>query len=816
MEVLEVPVKVGLGKDSPEASFYSINNTVPYSEKSYSFDAIRTANKFGGDCKQTDEDCTHVMTDVWLGQRHRWEEEYKDGQLDFLDGSGQVGKISWFVPKFTAERHPFCTSYLNLAKYRENLANIFHRPTSWKDYCDEVSNTGCNVTDGIADRYPEANEGGYFFSNGYRGHFRPTAKNNCKGEEIASECTGHIVNAPCTWSTFVESQAHWNNISLVSDGKYSPNGGYSHSEMIQIWSAANATKSDVIMWWFEPNGLVEMFLGTDAEFTKVTLPTPSLDCERARVTPEDRCSEDLDVRRGELLGSCDNKAHVTRKAIARSLMRTALAEGDEIESPGYMFIRHFNVEDFQVNAMLNEYITRGGTGKAAREVVCEWVADHLDYLGSFVPEGHPRKLVLDEPIGASYIVAICLGGFAVIYVLLISFLMFQRRKEKVFVYAQIQFIYVVLFGLLLVALGAILHAVEPTQVNCTTQVWFVSMGYTCELIPLIIKVYALNRVMNASKKLKRVRIRPSALYAKVIAINFMVAVYVLVWTLLDPPTKSVYFSLKNDTFVVKHVGCYSSMGYWQTLYLIFEGFLVLAASILAFESRTAKAEFNESKVLGLMIYSHFVFSALRVVAYNVFEDEVVALSMSFLLSFDVITAVSIYMIPKFINIRRGVHKKRSILGIISASFRTSETVHQIQLAAKANRISRIGQSMHMLFGPTRLPESKVAGTKESGDVETKSRVTEVVKEVEGKDEKGNGGKDRLEPSDQVLPRPRLTSSLSRGAKRSVRLLLSSAHEIMEASNESLEPLSEFVEEQDNSPTGEDSRIGGEDQSIMDA
>jgi hypothetical protein len=653
MEFLNVPVTVGLGDDTPIASFYSTSSALPYSRKSYSFEAIRKANELGGNCILTDEDCIHVIPDVWLGQRDTLLKAFDDGQIDYLDSNGQVGKISWYIPAFTAARHPLTVTYLGMEGKREELAGIFKRPTTWADYCHEVSESNCSQADGIADWYPSEEEKGKYFASGYIGHFRDTAKNNCTGAENNNTCTGHIVNAPCSWSTFLEAQAYYNNIPLESDGPSHVNGGYSYGEMLQIWDAANATRSDVIMWWYEPDPAVEAFRETDFAFTKVHLPSPSVECRESRVSPEDRCSADPLVRRGAIEGSCDNIGHTTKKVIASSLRDTTASTPEVDKSPGYSAIRNFNIDDLDLIVILKNYVDNGKTAHAAREAVCEWVHDNVDLLQQFTPIGYPRQMLdksdSDRRIA---IAAQVIGVIATLYVLVAFALTYKMRKARIFVCAQVQFIFIILFGLLLVALSAVLHSVPPNDNFCVAQFWLVALGYTCELAPLIIKVSAMNHLMRASRRMRRVRINPSALYAKVIFLTLLVAIYLIVWTAADPPSAIEFRTLSEDQMTISvQPACSSNSDHWVTIYHFWEGSLILWALVLAFQSRNAKAEFNESRSVGTMIYSHFVFAALRVVVLLVFEDDpqTTAIGTSFFLSFDVISALTLYLIPKWIN-----------------------------------------------------------------------------------------------------------------------------------------------------------------------
>jgi hypothetical protein len=71
MEILEVPVTIGLGQNTQKESFYGPDNSFPYSTTSYPFDALKTANEVK-DCRMTQEDCAHVMVEVWNSQLRDW------------------------------------------------------------------------------------------------------------------------------------------------------------------------------------------------------------------------------------------------------------------------------------------------------------------------------------------------------------------------------------------------------------------------------------------------------------------------------------------------------------------------------------------------------------------------------------------------------------------------------------------------------------------------------------------------------------------------------------------------------------------------
>ena len=110
--------------------------------------------------------------------------------------------------------------------------------------------TVIDVNNMLSARYPETDieKNSYFVEGLYSGHFRMTDDNDC--DMNPDTCVGHVVSPTCSWTTYVENQMYWNNISLASAGPKEPNNGYSYSSMIEIWRAANATRSHVLTWWW--------------------------------------------------------------------------------------------------------------------------------------------------------------------------------------------------------------------------------------------------------------------------------------------------------------------------------------------------------------------------------------------------------------------------------------------------------------------------------------------------------------------------------------------------------------------------------------
>jgi hypothetical protein len=663
MEVVGVPATVGLTTDdSAKASFYNPINTLEYSAEAYPWAAIGTANEFD-DCTLTKEPCVHVLPEVWSGQRKDWLELLQNEAIDPVIANGMVGKISLYIPAFTAKLYPTLVSFYGL-QGKENrllLAETFYRPTTWLDYCQQVSNSTCSTADSTSKEYPSPDEEQLYFSEGmYTGHFRPNDKNDC---EKSLFCTGHVVAFSCQFSTDLDSQLYWNDIiGLETDGPNDPNGGYDYTSMVQIWRAANATKSNVIMQWSQPDPLEE-FVGSDSEFQQVLLPTATNVCLQNRVGAEDRCSQDIMIRRGDPKGACDSEAHALKQVMATSVGETTLSQLEASQSPAFELIKSIKITEFEIHAIFNKWIKKGvdRSGNDAREAVCTWVVENLDNLLDFVPVGYPKQRTDDNQYDKWFLyLAQVVGALTSCVVLTLLTLSFRYRETKVMVYAQPIFVRLILIGFLFTSAAAMVIVFEPTTASCTTTMWLVVLGYSVELVPVLVKTAAINHVVHSSiKSQQRVTMSPRRLIGKVIVALALVLSFLICWTVIDPPTRleTLVMSEKDPEIVEVFLRCGSDKKVWRLTAAAWLALLLFIAAILAFQSRNTTQHFNESKSLGKMVYSHFLFMVMRNITLifqlsDTLPSGVTATLLSFNYSLDALIAMSIYLLPKFLEARK--------------------------------------------------------------------------------------------------------------------------------------------------------------------
>jgi hypothetical protein len=147
--------------------------------------------------------------------------------------------------------------------------------------------------------------------------------------------------------------------------------------MIQIWLAANYTKSDVIGWWWRPEALYEQFQGTDFELQSVSLPPTNYKCVENRMNIEERCGDDDALRVGNREGSCDVPPIPNYKLLSTGLYNLVHDPSipDPLRSPAYDVMKEFTIDGFILGQIFDYWFNSNGVdryGVDPRDAVCRW------------------------------------------------------------------------------------------------------------------------------------------------------------------------------------------------------------------------------------------------------------------------------------------------------------------------------------------------------------------------------------------------------------------------------------------------------------
>ncbi len=564
-----------------------------------------------------------------------------------------VGNLGLYTTQFTVKNNSSLISHFGLrgAANTQKLAETFKTPITWGDYCSLVSN--CTLGDDVARRKPltELEKISYFVEDYYTGHFMK----NCT---VNGTCMGFFANAPCRWTTYAEGQMYWHDIALKSTGPEA-NGGYGPEHLQQIWLAANATKSNLIMWWWAPSRFKESFAGTESEFQRITFPVPTDECIKYRQThlvESSRCSGDINLRKGEKIGSCDYQMVTVQKAISKGL---AIMVGDDVDnllrSPALEFLQDVQLPAFSMDTILAEM----NGSLPPRDVVCNWVYDNLDYMKSHVPFGFPRKFDSTHSRGGSVQnVARVFSSVALVWVLTTAVLVIKWRATIRVKLAKLDVLIWVLIGATLVVIGALAASLDTTNATCMISKWTTLLGYTIEMVPIIIKIGTINTLVRVARQLQTFDLKKIHLDHYLLGAILFIFIYLMVATLLDPikvKTVAMGSPYTGDMMNIHVCGiCSRNNVSWVLVEFGLQATLLIIAIVLVFQSRDVFSKFNEGQGLTLMVFSHSVFLIMRIIVerlYSTSPDRCTDLSVeSILKSLDITLATAFYFGPKFISI----------------------------------------------------------------------------------------------------------------------------------------------------------------------
>lgn len=460
----------------------------------------------------------------------------------------------------------------------------------------------------------------------------------------------------------MEQQAYHLNIALRSSGPEKGCRGYPYARLVEVVKAANATQSDVMFFWWSPEALYSKFSRTDFEFQRVSLPPPTQECVDAAVTSEERCDENEAVRIGKPEGVCMEPPSTLQKFVAQSLLTISQdpSAPGALQSPAYDLIKDFTITSLQLGEVLDRWLARGDNSAFdLRYATCEWLVENWEDIESdLIPENFPRIIKEEEDkMDAFSVVTLVLSLLAMVAVLITSALAYIQRERPVIRNAQVGFLFILLVGLFSVTVGNILSALPPTDALCGLTIWLVNVGYTLELVPLIVKIAGILTLLSAARQMKRVVLDMRHLYAMVIGITSIVVFFLLAWSLVDIPVKETFFTLSSVTapdgskVITQEHYCSSDSDFWNYFAALWFFILLLAASVLAVQTRHLKTDYNETETLAVLIYSHSVFVILRILTFTMSsEDEADAVRFrSVIISCDVLAALAIYFVTKFVS-----------------------------------------------------------------------------------------------------------------------------------------------------------------------
>ncbi|CAB9521809.1 Receptor-type guanylate cyclase gcy [Seminavis robusta] len=234
-------------------------------------------------------------------------------------------------------------------------------------------------------------------------------------------------------------------------------------------------------------------------------------------------------------------------------------------------------------------------------------------------------------------------------------LTYTKRKTKALYFVQSEFLFLIQIGMLLSIGSAVTLALSPSSATCGVTNWIASLGYVLQLIPLLIRILAINQLAASGKQMQRVRLNIWMLYGSVAATAALLVVFLIVWTLVDPPQEQLQYEMTDfetpngETIVHVYDYCWSENQFWYYIHFGWKAVILLPACLIALLALRVKEDLNDTRNLAAVLFIRVLFLILMVSAGVLAQDNRSDLMgyWSLLVSLDTIASIIIYMLPKF-------------------------------------------------------------------------------------------------------------------------------------------------------------------------
>ena len=262
--------------------------------------------------------------------------------------------------------------------------------------------------------------------------------------------------------------------------------------------------------------------------------------------------------------------------------------------------------------------------------------------------------ILGESGVAIAAILVCIIGVTACAIIL--FLSFKFSREKVLRRSQLIFIYIFLWGAILMNL-TVLSMYGPNSVsNCMLRVWAVNITSTLMFAPLIMKLHRVDVLYHTLQRGGRRRtISDFTVGLQVIGLLSVDMAILLAWTFVDQPRPiAVVRTFPGVYDNITDIMCNTSIEQpFERAMVTWKALLLLFGVIKSIRTWSLPKEISEAKYFALAIYNIAVFGSISYflsIFGIVSADATVALKCAGIFTSATVSA-AIIMIPKLLTIQ---------------------------------------------------------------------------------------------------------------------------------------------------------------------
>ncbi len=260
-------------------------------------------------------------------------------------------------------------------------------------------------------------------------------------------------------------------------------------------------------------------------------------------------------------------------------------------------------------------------------------------MKSFVPPSHPRTMVLSNNSGLT-IAAFLSSAVAILLAMCTTGGIIYKKRQvslgrSTQVLPQVEFLLFLLVGILMVSIGGLLLAIEPSRGTCIGSIWLINVGYTAQLVPTLICVSTIIKIVKDSMRMKMVRVDKKKMFRsrRSIGISGLAAIYCLFWTIFDTPHSEASLQVTDvqnkfgETIVNVSHYCDSDSDIWFYISFTYQATLLLCASALAYQMRQVPNVSSSVETILPLSFYRFMFANANFLLHHVVTYLINSLSM---------------------------------------------------------------------------------------------------------------------------------------------------------------------------------------------
>ncbi|KAJ3312792.1 Gamma-aminobutyric acid type B receptor subunit 2 [Blyttiomyces sp. JEL0837] len=202
----------------------------------------------------------------------------------------------------------------------------------------------------------------------------------------------------------------------------------------------------------------------------------------------------------------------------------------------------------------------------------------------------PAKAVVTTSVLMVIVTILCLIG------------VFALQKDPVIKASSPSSITIAGIGIIIGFLSVIPGSLKPSNGVCIVDIWMIPIAFSIVMGISISKTFRILRIFNNPRAMK-IRMTNLELFGYMLVAVAINAVILVIWTLFDPPVPTIV--QRGSTPGMVFWSCASKSATSQSIFTavlyLYNIFLLIILSLLAYFTRTVNALFSESKYIGIFV-----------------------------------------------------------------------------------------------------------------------------------------------------------------------------------------------------------------------